>query len=46
MKNEKEKDVHSLSGCGFKLQKKKGKKRQFSKTLESVCVSVILFHWL
>ena len=41
MKNEKEKDVHSLSGCGFKL-----KKRQFSKTLESVCVSVILFHWL
>ena len=45
MKNEKEKDVHSLSGCGFKLKKKK-KKRQFSKTLESVCVSVILFHWL
>ena len=30
MKNEKEKDVHSLSGCGFKLKKRKKKKRQFS----------------
>lgn len=32
MKNEKEKDVHSLSGCGFKLKKKKkGKKDSFLK---------------
>lgn len=27
MKNEKEKDVHSLSGCGFKLKKKNEKKK-------------------
>lgn len=27
MKNEKEKDVQSLSGCGFKLKKKKREKK-------------------
>ena len=31
MKNEKEKDVHSLSGCGFKLKKRKRKKDSFLK---------------
>lgn len=40
-KKKKEEDVYSLSGCGFKLKKKKQKK-QISKTLESVCVSVSL----
>ena len=30
MKNEKEKDVHSLSGCGFKLKKKEKKRKKDS----------------
>lgn len=46
MKKKKMFTLYPVVGSNLKKKKEKKTVFLFSKTLESVCVSVILFHWL